>query len=83
MGAWVLATSFSYLLAAAIAKMTGVKESADGTIPPPLQTVGIYGEVFGMVGLYALGAAALMLLLAPLLNKMMAIEGDGSARGGH
>jgi hypothetical protein len=39
--------------------------------------------VFGMVGLYALGAAALMLLLAPLLNKMMAIEGDGSARGGH
>jgi POT family proton-dependent oligopeptide transporter len=83
MGAWFLATSFSYLLAAAIAKMTGVKESADGTIPPPLQTVGIYGEVFGMVGLYALGAAALMLLLAPLLNKMMAIEGDGSARGGH
>ena len=48
MGAWFLATAFSHLVAAAIAKMTGVSEGGEGSvIPPPSETVGVYGNVFG------------------------------------
>lgn len=75
MGAWFLATAFSHLLAAAIAKLTGVSDGGEGaTIPPPIETVGVYGTVFGGVGLAAIAAGVVMLALSPLLRRMMHLE---------
>ena len=75
MGAWFLATAFSNLVAAVIATLT----SAGGhggddklqVIPPPTETVTTYGDVFGALGIVAVGAAVLAFLLAPLLTKWM------------
>ena len=66
MGAWFLATAFSHLVAAAIAKMTGVSEGGDGaTIPPPSETVGVYGEVFGLIAIAALASGAVVFAISP------------------
>ncbi|MCB9662745.1 MAG: peptide MFS transporter [Alphaproteobacteria bacterium] len=74
MGAWFLATSFSHLIAAAIAALTGVSgPSEDGVvrIPPPVETVGVYGGVFLQIGLLAVVAAAALLVVSPLLTRGM------------
>jgi POT family proton-dependent oligopeptide transporter len=70
MGGWFLATAFSNLLAGIIAGLTGVsEESGAGAIPPPIETVNIYGEVFLKIGVAAGISAVILLALAPLLNK--------------
>jgi POT family proton-dependent oligopeptide transporter len=75
MGAWFLATAFSHLLAAAIAKLTGVGEGGAGSvIPPPLETVNVYGTVFGGVGIAAIAAGVVMLLISGVLHRMMHLE---------
>ena len=74
MGAWFLATAFSQLLAAIIAQFTGVSGGEDGgamVIPPPIETVEIYGTVFGQVALAAIASGVICLLLAPLLSYWM------------
>ena len=43
-------------------------------IPPPQQTVAIYGETFGLIAQIALGAALLCFLLKWTLNKWMHTE---------
>jgi POT family proton-dependent oligopeptide transporter len=81
MGAWFLATAFSHLLAAGIAKMTGVQDDGSGVVPPPLETVGTYGEVFGMIGIAAGASALVVLVLSPWLTRMMALDAtDDGAR---
>ncbi|HMN39903.1 MAG TPA: peptide MFS transporter [Phycisphaerales bacterium] len=88
MGGWFLATAFSNLLAAIIAQFTGIGHGENGGagIPVPLETVGVYGDVFGKIGIAA-GVATLMLFaLAPLLTKWMHRDADTdspSASGGH
>ena len=76
MGAWFLATAFSQFLAAIIAQFTGVASPADtgSTIPAPIDTVHIYGGVFGGIALLAGVAAAVCLLLSPLLTRWMHLE---------
>ena len=79
MGAWFLATAFSNYLAAVIAQFTGVghggEESVlDKIIPPPLETVSVYGDVFGILGMIAIGSAVFLFLLAPMLTKWMHTE---------
>jgi dipeptide/tripeptide permease len=80
MGAWFLATSFSHLLAAAIAGMTGVGAEDGGAIPPPAETVGTYGEVFGFIAVVAIGIGVFLFLVSPLLNRLMALDADETAR---
>jgi len=81
MGAWFLATAFSHLVAAGIAKMTGVSEGGEGaTMPPPIETVGVYGNVFGGIAIAALASAAVLLMMSPWLKKMMALD-EASAAG--
>ena len=81
MGAWFLATAFSHLVAAGIAKMTGVSEGGEGgVIPPPIETVGVYGNVFGGIAIAALISAAILLAMSPWLKKMMALD-DATAAG--
>lgn len=74
MGAWFLATAFSQFLAAIIAQFTGVQQTdGDGatTIPIPLETVHVYGEVFGKIAIAALISAVFCFLIAPLLKRWM------------
>lgn len=71
MGAWFLATAFSQFLAAIIAQFTNVTEGLEGQIPPPRDTVDIYGDVFRNVGLAAVVFALICMFLVPLLKGWM------------
>jgi proton-dependent oligopeptide transporter, POT family len=73
MGAWFLATAFSNFLAGLIAQLTGVHGEAGETqvIPPPAATVHLYGDVFGQIGVVAIGSALICLALSPLLRRWM------------
>ena len=78
MGAWFLATAFSQLLASIIAQFTSVSEGAEGTaIPVPLETVNVYGDIFGKIALCAIASAVICFALFPVLNKWMHPEADG------
>ncbi len=72
MGAWFLATAFSNYLAALIAKLTGVTHGGgENVIPPPIETVQVYGDVFGKIALAAALSAAIVFALSPLLTRWM------------
>jgi len=73
MGAWFLATAFSNFLAGSIAQLTGVHGEAGETqvIPPPSGTLHLYGEVFGQIGVVAIGSALICFALSPLLRRWM------------
>jgi len=78
MGAWFLATGISMFLASLIAQFTGVGSSGEGKdkfIPPPIETVHTYGDVFGFIAIAAAVASLICFCLAPLLKKWMH-EGD-------
>jgi len=86
MGGWFLATAFSNYLAAIIATFTGVSHGSEGLqfIPGPTETVSAYGDVFGIIGLAALGAAVFLLIISPLLTKWMHMDtlgGDDDSAG--
>jgi POT family proton-dependent oligopeptide transporter len=72
MGAWFLATAFSNYLAGFIAALTGVSEegeSAAKILPPPQETVMVYGEVFQKIGFAAIIAGIVLLIMSPLLTR--------------
>jgi POT family proton-dependent oligopeptide transporter len=72
MGMWFLATAFSQFLAAIIAQFTGVTHGGnESVIPAPLETVGIYGGVFGKIAICAIGSGVICLILSPLLRYWM------------
>ena len=73
MGAWFLATAFSQVLGSVIASLTGVsgEEGEVLVVPPPKETVEIYGEVFYSIGIAAAVAAVVLFGLAPLLKRWM------------
>lgn len=72
MGAWWLGMAIANNLSAWIASKTGVGgEGGDAqqVIPLPIDTVHIYGRVFGQIAVAAFIAAVLCFLLSPLLTK--------------
>lgn len=73
MGGWFLATAFSQYLAAIISQFTGV--SAEGgsksDIPPPIDSVGVYGEVFFGIAIAAVVSGVICAVLTPLLKAWM------------
>jgi POT family proton-dependent oligopeptide transporter len=73
MGAWFLATAFSQYLAGLIAKLTAVGGDEEGVkaIPPPIETVHVYGDVFGTIAIAACVSAVILFVLSPLLKKWM------------
>jgi dipeptide/tripeptide permease len=73
MGGWFLATAFSGYVAAIIATFTSVggHGGGDGSVPPPIETIGVYGSVFLSIGLAALASAVLLLILVPFLKMGM------------
>ena len=78
MGAWFLATAFSQFLAAIIAQFTGVTGPADSGqgVPAPIETVNVYGGVFGGIAVMACVAAVVCFALSPLLSRWMHAEAD-------
>lgn len=80
MGAWFLATAFSNYLAGIIAALTGVSSTDEATgqqtIPLPIETVDVYGSVFGQIAIIAVCSSLVMFALAPLLTKWMHAEVD-------
>lgn len=82
MGGWFLATAFSNYLAGAIAQLTGVGGHGQGDeniIPPPIETVHVYGDVFGQIAIAGIASSVILLALSPLLVRWMhgADQGDG------
>jgi POT family proton-dependent oligopeptide transporter len=73
MGGWFLATAFSQYLAAIISQFTGVSGEGEGEqmIPPPIETVTVYGNVFKQIAIAAIVSGIVCLVLAPLLHKWM------------
>ena len=73
MGTWFLATAFSQYLAAIISQFTGVtgEEEGGNRIPPPSETLNVYGDVFGNLAIAAIVCAVVCFLLVPLLRKWM------------
>jgi POT family proton-dependent oligopeptide transporter len=76
MGAWFLATAFSGYLSGLIARLTGVHGEGDGpqVVPPPIETVNVYGDVFGQIAVIAIISSLICMALAPLLKKWMHTE---------
>lgn len=85
MGAWFLATAFSNYLSAIIAMFTGVSHGSGGSdvLPPPTETVHVYGEVFGIIGITAGVSALVVFALSPVLSRMMHMDEKELAGGGH
>ncbi len=79
MGIWFLATAFSQVLMAIIAQFTSV----GAVIPPPTETVHLYGGLFGILAVIAVACAVFCFALSPILNRWMHAETDasGSTRG--
>jgi proton-dependent oligopeptide transporter, POT family len=73
MGAWFLATAFSNYLSGLIAQLTGVSHGSEEAqvVPPPIDTVHVYGDVFGQIAVTAIVSALICFALAPLLKKWM------------
>jgi POT family proton-dependent oligopeptide transporter len=70
MGIWFLATAFSNLMASAIAQLTGVSEGKEaGAIPPPIETLHLYSDVFYKIGIAAIVGAVLCWALSPWLVR--------------
>ena len=77
MGSWFLATAFSNYVASLIAMLTRVSHGEESQIvPPPIETVGIYGEVFGKIALTALVSSLILFALTPLLKRWMHLGVD-------
>jgi POT family proton-dependent oligopeptide transporter len=84
MGAWYLATAFSQFLAGIIARLTGVSEEHGGegpqTIPPPIETLAIYADVFQKIAIASFVAAILLAVLTPFIKKWMHEDAQAEAK---
>ena len=69
MGAWFLTIANAHLFAAFIAKLTG--GGGDGKELTGKEAVLQYSNIFQNVAWIAFGAAALLVLLTPMVKKLM------------
>ncbi len=73
MGTWFLAIAFSQYLAAIISQFTGVNQGEGGGsgVPVPLETVHVYGGVFGNIAITAMATSVIVFALIPMLKRWM------------
>jgi POT family proton-dependent oligopeptide transporter len=76
MGAFFLSTAFSQYLAAIIAQFTSVKSTGGSGFPAPIDTVNLYGDVFGRIAIAAVIASCICFALVPLLKRWMHVEAN-------
>lgn len=71
MGMWYLAIAFAQYAAGLIAQLTGVRgEDVQATAAfTPVDTVMVYGNVFGKIAIVALIVGILVSLFSPLINR--------------
>ena len=69
MGIWFLSSSYAFQLVGFIGKQLAV-ESSDKQVDNAASLT-IYVEGFELISIYAIGAGVIVLILAPLLNKLM------------
>lgn len=69
MGIWFLSSSYAFQLVGFIGKQLAV-ESSDKQVDNAASLT-IYIEGFELISIYAIGAGVIVLILAPLLNKLM------------
>ncbi len=77
MGAWFLATAFSNYLAGIIASFSGVSHGngEEQIVPPPVETIGLYSNIFGKIAITAVVSALICFALSPLLKRWMHEDG--------
>jgi POT family proton-dependent oligopeptide transporter len=73
MGVWFLSSAFAQYAASLIAQLTGVKDTgaAVQALPKPVDTVMVYGSVFGSIAWVALAVGLLVIIISPLLARRM------------
>jgi POT family proton-dependent oligopeptide transporter len=73
MGVWFLSSAFAQYVASLIAQLTGVKETGAAVqiVPKPVDTVMVYGSVFGSIAWVALAVGVLVIVASPLLARRM------------
>ena len=73
MGAWFLATAFSTSWPASShsSPASRAKAMEPQVVPPPIETVNLYGDVFGQIAVIAIVSALICFALSPLLKKWM------------
>jgi POT family proton-dependent oligopeptide transporter len=71
MGVWYLAFAYAQILATVIARMTSITPDGAGEAVSAVESAGVYGSVFGQVGLLICGVSVFMFLLVPFLKKGM------------
>jgi POT family proton-dependent oligopeptide transporter len=78
MGTWFVGLGIANDLAGRIAKLTGVGGEGGGpqVVPLPIDTVHIYGRVFGQIAVAAFITALVCLALTPLMKRWMHAEAD-------
>jgi POT family proton-dependent oligopeptide transporter len=69
MGVWFLSSAFAFQIVGFISKQLSV-ESTDVNVGG-LETLGLYTDGFNLIGIYSLGAGAVVLLFSPLMKKLM------------
>ncbi len=69
MGVWFLSSAFAFQIVGFISKQLSV-ESTDANVGG-METLGLYTDGFNLIGLYSLGAGAVVLLFSPLMKKLM------------
>lgn len=70
MGAWFLATAYSEFVAVQLSKLAAI-ETVDGAVADVGVALASYTELFTSLLWVGLGAAAVLLLISPILKKMM------------
>ena len=73
MGVLLLAISASNFISGLIAQLTSAERTA-GELADPAAAMANYQNVFQMLGLLALGVAAVLLVLSPFLKKRMHLD---------
>jgi len=76
MGAWFLGLAVSELAAGIIAQFTGVTEGGGSVVPLPIDTVHVYGDVYGKLGMAAVVCSLICFALSPLLTRWMHAESE-------
>lgn len=66
MGSWFLTTAGAAIIAGKVANLMAVPENVDD----PLASLAVYSHVFLQIGIVTAAVAVIMLLTAPLLNRM-------------
>ena len=73
MGCWFLSSAFAQYIGGLIAMLAGVSVDGAATagLPPPTETVMVYGSVFGKLGLVAFVVGVGLLAFVPALKRRM------------